>query len=171
LVVNVSAEQEDTDFMVVLHDVGPDGETLYLQRAFLRASHRAIDGARSSDHWVYHPHDRSALLDPGRVYELQISFPELGHVFRAGHMLELSILAPTFAPATDWGPMPLNLPGINTVYHSTEHPSRLILPTVSSISATGPPPECGSLEYQPCRPRVEPNFTAAGMTRDLGSRD
>ncbi len=170
LVFHVSAEQRDTDFMVVLHDIGPDGETLYLQRAFLRASHRAIDPARSSKHWAYHPHDRSQPLVPGRVYEVQISFPELGHVFRAGHALELSILAPNFTPATDWGPMPLNLPGINTVYHSTEHPSRLILPVVASISAKAPPPECGSLQYQPCRPQVEPNFTAAGMSRDLASR-
>ena len=170
LVLHVSAEAEDTDFMVVLHDIGPDGETLYLQRAFLRASHRAIDPAKSSEHWTHHPHDRSEPLVPGEAYELVISFPEVGHVFRAGHALELAILAPNFTPATDWGPMPINLPGINTVYHSAEHPSRLELPVVASIVATGPPPECGSLEYQPCRPQVEPNFTAAGMPRDLAGR-
>ncbi len=170
LVLHVSAEAEDTDFMVVLHDIGPDGETLYLQRAFLRASHRAIDPALSSEHWTHHPHDRSEPLVPGEAYELVISFPEVGHVFRAGHALELAILAPNFTPATDWGPMPINLPGINTVYHSADHPSRLELPVVASIVATGPPPECGSLEYQPCRPQVEPNFTAAGMPRDLAGR-
>ena len=170
LVLHVSAEAEDTDFMVVLHDIGPDGETLYLQRAFLRASHRAIDPAKSSEYWTHHPHDRSEPLVPGEAYELVISFPEVGHVFRAGHALELAILAPNFTPATDWGPMPINLPGINTVYHSAEHPSRLELPVVASIVATGPPPECGSLEYQPCRPQVEPNFTAAGMPRDLAGR-
>ena len=170
LVLHVSAEAEDTDFMVVLHDIGPDGETLYLQRAFLRASHRAIDPAKSSEYWTHHPHDRSEPLVPGEAYELVISFPEVGHVFRAGHALELAVLAPNFTPATDWGPMPINLPGINTVYHSAEHPSRLELPVVASIVATGPPPECGSLEYQPCRPQVEPNFTAAGMPRDLAGR-
>ncbi len=170
LVLHVSAEAEDTDFMVVLHDIGPDGETLYLQRAFLRASHRAIDPALSSEHWTHHPHDRSEPLVPGEAYELVISFPEVGHVFRAGHALELAILAPNFTPATDWGPMPINLPGINTVYHSADHPSRLELPVVAGIAAAGPPPECGSLEYQPCRPQVEPNFTAAGMPRDLAGR-
>lgn len=167
LVLHASAEAEDTDFMVVLHDVGPGGETLYLQRAFLRASHRAIDEAQSSEHWTHHPHDRSEPLVPGEVYELVISFPEVGHVFRAGHAVELAILAPSVTPSTDWGPMPIGLPGINTVHHSAEYPSRLELPVVASISATGPPPQCGSLEYQPCRPRVEPNFTAAGMPRDL----
>ncbi len=170
LVLHFSAEEADTDFMAVLHDVGPGGETLYLQRTFLRASHRAIDMSRSSEHWTYHPHDRAEPLVPGQVYEMVVSFPELGHVFRAGHTLELVILAPNFTPATDWGPMPINLPGINTVYHSAEHPSRLELPVVPGIVAAGPPPECGSLEYQPCRPRVEPNFTAAGMTRDLARR-
>ncbi|MCY4399026.1 MAG: CocE/NonD family hydrolase [Gemmatimonadetes bacterium] len=170
LVLHVSAQAEDTDLMVVLHDIGPDGETLYLQRAFLRASHRAIDPALSSEHWTHHPHDRSEPLVPGEAYELVISFPEVGHVFRAGHAVELAILAPSFSPATDWGPMAIDLPGINTVYHSADHPSRLELPVVASITAAGPPPECGSLEYQPCRPRVEPDFTAAGMTRDLAGR-
>ena len=170
LVLHASAEAGDTDFMVVLHDVGPDGETLYLQRAFLRASHRAIDPAMSSEHWTHHPHDRSEPLVPGEVYEFVISLPEVGHVFRAGHALEIAILAPSVTPATDWGPMPINLPGINTVYHSADHPSRLELPVVPSITAAGPPPECGTLEYQPCRPRVEPNFTAAGMSRDLVRR-
>lgn len=167
LVLHASAEAEDTDFMVVLHDIGPDGETLYLQRAFLRASHLAIDPDMSSEHWTHHPHDRSEPLMPGDVYEFVISFPEVGHVFRTGHALELAILAPSVTPATDWGPQPVNLPGINTVYHSSDHPSRLELPVVPSIAAAGPPPPCGSLEYQPCRPRVEPNFTAAGMPRDL----
>ena len=170
LVLHFSAEEDDTDFMAVLHDIGPDGETLYLQRTFLRASHRAIDASRSSEHWTYHPHDRAEPLVPGQVHEMVVSFPELGHVFRAGHALELVILAPNFTPATDWGPMPLNLPGINTVYHSAEHPSRLELPVVAGIAAAGPPPECGSLEYQPCRPRTVPTFTAAGMTRDLAGR-
>ncbi len=170
LVLHASAQAEDTDFMVVLHDVGPDGGTLYLQRAFLRASHRAIDADLSSEHWTHHPHDGSDPLVPGEVYEFVISFPEVGHVFRAGHAAELAILAPSPTPSTDWGPMPINLPGINTVYHSAEHPSRLELPVVPAITATAPPPVCGSLEYQPCRPRVEPNFTAAGMPRDLVRR-
>ncbi len=167
LILHVSAEAVDTDFMVALHDINPQGETLYLQRAFLRASHRAIDPARSSEHWTYHPHDRAEPLVPGEVYEVVISFPEVGHVFRAGHAVELAILAPSVTPSTDWGPMPIDLPGINTVYHSAEHPSRLELPVVPGVSATGPPPECGSLEYQPCRPAFQPNFTAAGMPRDL----
>ncbi len=170
LVLHASAQAEDTDFMVVLHDIGPEGETLYLQRAFLRASHRAIDPELSSEHWTHHPHDRSEPLVPGEVYEFVISLPEVGHVFRAGHTAELAILAPSPTPATDWGPLPINLPGINTVYHSADHPSRLELPVVPGIAATAPPPECGSLEYQPCRPRVEPNFTAAGMPRDLMRR-
>ncbi len=170
LVLHASAEREDTDFMAVLHDVGPDGETLYLQRSLLRASHRAVDRSRSDEFWTRHPHDRAEPLVPGRVYEFELAFPEVGHVFRAGHSIELAIVAPNFTPATDWGPMPLNLPGINTVHHSADQPSRLILPIVRSVVAAGPPPECGTLEYQPCRPHVEPTFTAAGMTRDLAGR-
>ncbi len=170
LVFHASATAEDTDFMVVLHDVGPDGETLYLQRAFLRASHRAIDPVRSTEHWTRHPHDRAEPLAPAEIYEFAISFPEVGHVFRAGHRIELAILAPSATPATDWGPMPIDLPGVNRIHHSPDHPSRLELPVVPGIVAPGPPPACGSLEYQPCRPATAPGFTAAGMTRDLAGR-
>jgi len=164
----VSSEQPDTDFMVVLHDVGPGGETTFVQRSFLRASHRAIDLARSSAHRVVHPHDRVEELKPGEIYEVKISMTEVGHVFRRGHFLELAIMAPSATPSPDWGPMPLDLAGVNTVYHSGRYPSHLRIPLVPGIKPQGSAPNCGELGdsglFQPCRPPL-PEVNNAARAR------
>lgn len=162
----VSSEQWDTDFMVAIHDLSPRGETLFVQRAFLRASHRAVDPERSSEHWVFHPHENVEKLDPGRIYKIQMSLPEVGHMFRRGHSLELAVLAPSASPAPDWGPMPLDLPGVNTIYHSAQHPSRLVIPIVPGLKPKAPALECGALGvelFQPCRPALPESLSAARM--------
>jgi len=63
--------------------------------------------------------------------------------------------------------MPLDLAGVNTVYHSAQHPSQLKIPVVPGLKAQGPEPKCGELAgaglFQPCRqPGPEAN-TAARM--------
>ena len=167
LTLYAGSERSDTDFMVVLHDVNARDETTYVQRAFLRASHRAVDAARSSVHRVVHRHDRMEALKPGVVYEIKLSMTDAGHVFRRGHRIELAIMAPSATPSPDWGPMPLDLAGVNTVYHSAQHPSQLKIPVVPGLKAQGPEPKCGELAgaglFQPCRqPGPEAN-TAARM--------
>ncbi len=99
----VSAEQKDTDFMVALHDVGPDRKLMYVQRRFLRASHRKLDPERSRPHSPYMQHDRVVDLAPGDVYEIEIPFFPVGYVLRRGHALELSIMAPNAIPLPTGG--------------------------------------------------------------------
>lgn len=151
-----SSEQKDTDVMVTLHDVDPAGNTLFLQRAVLRASLRAVDTARSSADGIIHRFDKVEELVPGRVYELTLSLYTLGHVVRQGHRLELAIMAPTSMFQPDWGPLPVSLPSLNRVYHSPQYPSSLILPIVSGEKAQSPPAPCGSLQFQPCRLAPKP---------------
>jgi putative CocE/NonD family hydrolase len=146
-----ASEQKDTDFMVTLHDVDPDGNTLFLQRAVLRASLRGVDTARSTADQIIHRFDKVEELVPGRIYEFKLSLYALGHVARQGHRLELSILAPSSMFQPDWGPLALSLPSLNKVYHSPQYPSALILPIVPGARAQAPPPPCGSLQFQPCR--------------------
>jgi predicted acyl esterase len=161
-----STEQKDTDFMVVMHDISPSGETLYLQRSFLRASHRMVDPTKSSSHWVYHPHEKIEELIAGQVYAIRMSMPEVGHVLRRGHSLELVILAPSVTPGPDWGPLPLALPGINTIYHSLQHPSSVLIPVIPGLKARAPALKCGVLGqelFQPCRPDTPESLSAARM--------
>lgn len=147
----VSSEQKDTDFMVTLHDIDADGNTLFLQRGLLRASMRAVDAARSTPDQIIQRYDKPEELVPGTIYEMKLSLYALGHVVRQGHTLELSLMAPSPLFQPDWGPLPLALPSLNRVYHSAQYPSSLTLPIVPGARAQAPPPPCGSLQFQPCR--------------------
>jgi uncharacterized protein len=157
----VTSEQKDTDFMVAMHDISPAGDTLYLQRGFLRASMRALDPARSTPHRLFYAFTNPQQVVPGQRYEIKIGLPPLGHVFRRGHVIELVIMSPGATPTPDWGLMPVDLPGRNTVHHSAEHAATLRLPIIPGLKAQAPPPPCGSTEFQPCRPAPTPPTTTA----------
>ncbi len=148
----LSSENVDTDLFVALHDVYPNGDVQYLQRGFLRASMRRVDEARSRPDRLWHPFDRKELLTPGQVYEMRLTLPELGAVLRAGHKLQLALLAPSPIPQPDWGLLPLALSGRNTVHSSTTYPSKIQVPVIPGAGAQGPEPACGSMAYLPCRP-------------------
>ena len=147
----VSSEQTDTDFMVTLKDIDAGGTTLFLQRGFLRGSMRAVDSARSSPDQIIQSFDHPEPLVPGQITEISLSIPAIGHVVRQGHRLELSILAPSAIPAPVMGGVAVGLPSLNKVYHAPAYPSQLVLPLVPNETAL-PPPPCGALQFQPCRP-------------------
>jgi hypothetical protein len=147
----VSSENVDTDFVVALHDIYPDGDVQYLQRGFLRASLRRVDAAKSTPGHLWRPYDKAEPLTPGQVYEMRLTLPPLGAVLRKGHRLEVALLAPSAIGQPDWGLSPINLPGRNTVYSSTKYPSQIRVPVIPGAKAQGPEPACGSLAFQPCR--------------------
>lgn len=147
-----SDQQRDTDVMVTLHDVDEQGNILYLQQDVLRASLRAIDTKNSYPDEQLRSFNKKEPLVPGTIYEMRLSIPPIGHVLRRGHSLELSIMTPpAIAPGGHWGFTLLPLPGRNTVYHSPQYPSRLVLPILPEARAQGPAPPCGALDHQPCR--------------------
>jgi predicted acyl esterase len=163
-----SCTTKDTDFFVVLSDIAPDGRTRALQRGMLRASLRAID--KQMSRWMsvdgeqvlvrpYHVLDSSQRLEPGKPYRFEIEVFPVGHVFREGHQLSLSIGPP---PVSDPVPYPSGRPklgrkvriesgsykyessppkGTVTIHRSQEHPSSVLLPLlpdVPSLSAEIP---------------------------------
>lgn len=151
LTLFVSTEDTDTDFMAVLHDVRPDGAVQYLQRGFLRASHRGGDSDERSAAWSRQKHQRSDPLVPGEVYKIEIPIFPVGHVLRRGHRLEVGVLAPNSVPDPHWALAIIMQPGVNTVHHSAEFASQLRVPVIPGLSAQASAPECGSLQNQPCR--------------------
>jgi predicted acyl esterase len=140
----------DTDFFVLLSDVAPDGKRYGLQRGLLRASHRSLDVQRS-DYLVtggqsilirpYHAHDRPEPVTPHVPCEFQIEIPAVGHVFRAGHRLEMTITRPPLAdpigvtqsglPSYQYDAYPPA--GTVTILHDTQHPSSLLLPVLPTL--------------------------------------
>ena len=151
LAFSFSSEQKDTDFMFTLKDVDPQGNTLYLQRAFLRASMRAVDQEKSTPDAVVQSFRKIEELVPGQIYPIEVSIAAIGHVVRKGHRLELSILAPSAIPTPVMGAVPVALPSVNNVYHSSKYPATLLMPVIPGEKAQKSPPECGSLQFQPCR--------------------
>jgi putative CocE/NonD family hydrolase len=155
VVLYAASGQTDTDFMVNLHDVSPSGDVTFIQRGYLRASRRAVDHARSTPQYVFHPHLKDEPLQPGHIYRFDFSMLPVAYVLRAGHALEMLLAAPSPIPSPGWGLTPLMLPGFNTVYDDADHASVLRIPVVPGIHAQGPEPACGSLPFQPCRPHSE----------------
>lgn len=153
----------DTDFFVLLSDVAPDGKAYGLQRGLLRASHRSLDPKRSDYANVggekilirpHHPHDRPVPVTPHVACEFQIEIPALGHVFRPGHKLAVTITRPPLAdpigvtksggPSYQYDSYPPA--GTVAILHDAEHPSSLLLPVLSKLPPL--PPEPVSLTRQ-----------------------
>ena len=149
----------DTEFFVEVTDEGPDGSVTYLQRGVLRASHFAVDDARS-DHTPdgriyrpYRPHTNAQNIpaNVGREYLVEI-WP-VGHVFRAGHRIAVKVHAPPLIDSF-YVYVPRTLPGINTILSGPGYESRIMLPMVptGAIQGLGAPLPCGAQEAVRCIP-------------------
>ena len=79
----------DTDWIVKLQDVAPDGSARDLTQGWLRASHRALDPTRSKPHFPDHAHDRIDPLTPGAATSFEIAILPTAHRFAPGHKLRL----------------------------------------------------------------------------------
>lgn len=121
----VSSTAKDTDFTVKLVDVYPDGRPMNVCDGILRARFR-----NGTD-------KRPELMVPGRVYELDIYVDVTSYVFKRGHRVRIEISSSNFPhysrnpntggdPATDT----VMMKAVQTVYHSSECPSCIILPVI-----------------------------------------
>jgi hypothetical protein len=126
-VLHAASSAPDTDWVVRLCDVWPDGRSLSVCDGILRARYR--DSLA-----------RPAPLTPGRTHRLRVDLSSTAHVFLAGHRLRLQVTSSDF-PRYDrnlntGGPFGTeSAPRVahNTVYHDAARPSHLLLPT--------PPPD------------------------------
>ena len=124
VILHVSSDAPDTDFTVKLVDVHPDGSAFNLDDTILRMRYR--EGF-----------DRHVHMESGTVYEVALGPLATANVFGAGHRLRIEISSSNF-PRYDRN---LNSGGNNydetewrvannAVHHSTEHPSRIVLPVL-----------------------------------------
>jgi putative CocE/NonD family hydrolase len=74
----------DTDFIVKLIEVWPDGRAMLLMDGVVRALYRDGNGANAQP------------LEPGRVYPLHLSLAHLHHTVRKGHRLEVDVTSSNF---------------------------------------------------------------------------
>ena len=114
----------DTDFTAKLVDVRPDGYAHNLQDGIVRARYRT--SAR-----------QAAFITPGQVYEYTIDLWATSHLLKAGHRLRVEISSSNF-PRFDRNPntgAPLGLDdrlesAQQTVHHSPQYPSHIVLPVI-----------------------------------------
>jgi hypothetical protein len=144
---------------VSIGDVWPNGDVEYVQKGWLRASHRKLvpaDDVNASPS-IYRPvHSHLAkdarLLDPGMPTRIDVEIPPVGQAFRKGHRIRVDVEMPSVLPEL-WAFAPLPIPALELVYHDPDHPSSILLPTLPGVTVPPAPAgaKCGDRIRQPCR--------------------
>jgi len=118
----ISSTAVDTDFVVRLTDVFPDGRSMLVCDGIQRARYRESN---------YRP----SLLDPGKVYELAVDLWATSHLFRRGHRLRAVVNSsnfPRFDVNPGTGESGATATGTviaeNVVYFDAARSSHLVLP-------------------------------------------
>ena len=117
----------DTDWMIKLIDVFPDGRSMPVSEGILRARFR--EGL-----------DKPKLLTPGQTYAYDIELTGTANVFQRGHRIRIDITSSNF-PQFDRNPNTGDPLGSSarvrvaqqTIHHGGDKPSAIILPVVSAL--------------------------------------
>jgi putative CocE/NonD family hydrolase len=146
----------DTDLQVTLSEVRPDGQEVYVQRGWLRASHRRLDPARTTALRPFQTHQAADArpLFAGLPTKVRIEVNPVDYVFRAGSHLRLTIDTPLSSGL--WVFAPNLTPVVNRVLHDPAHPSMLVLGRLPGGRARVAAQPCDTLINQPCRPNLTP---------------
>ncbi|HEV7448357.1 MAG TPA: CocE/NonD family hydrolase, partial [Steroidobacteraceae bacterium] len=162
MVLNLFAaiDQPDTNWIIILKDVGPDmavrtareGEREIsndllereLTRGWLKASYRALDPERSKPWKPWHRLTREARepVLPGEITEYAIEILSTANLFRRGHRICVEITShdlPTgVSGATNVEYIPNHICSSKTtlhkIYHDAQRPSHLLLPIISETA-------------------------------------
>ncbi len=143
----------DTDLQVTLSEVRPDGKETYVQNGWLRASHRKLDPALSTDIDPVPTHlkEDAAPLPAGEFSLVRVPIFPVAHEFRAGSKIRVVVQAVSGdRPIWDFDTVD-NGTTVNTVALGGAEASRLVLPIVSGTTAGAPLPTATALRGEPSR--------------------
>jgi len=121
-----ASSAKDTDFMIKLIDVYPDGRALNVTEGIVRARFR-------NSIW-----DAPSLIEPRPTDEYKIELLPVAIIFKKGHRIRIHVSSSSW-PLWDRNQNTGNPIGMDaemivaqqTIYHDTDHPSRIILPIIS----------------------------------------
>ena len=124
VVLHVSSDAIDTDFVAKLVDVYPDGRAINMAEGILRTRYR--EGLSSPK-----------PLDPDKAHELEIDLVGTAVAFQKGHRIRVDVTSSHF-PQFDRNPNtgePFGTSGAvkvanQTVYHKAARPSHIVLPVI-----------------------------------------
>ncbi|MEP7113482.1 MAG: CocE/NonD family hydrolase, partial [Ilumatobacteraceae bacterium] len=152
----IASTSADTDVEATISEVRPDGQEIYVQSGWLRASERKLADSATELRPAHTNLEADASDLPVGVFtEVRVELLPFAHPFRAGSRLRLTIDAPGNNRPV-WEFRTIDNGETVTVATDTEHPSKLVLPVVTGVDVPEPaPPACGSLRGQPCRTWVK----------------
>lgn len=122
----VSSSAKDTDFIVRVSDVYPDGRSVLVMDYIRRARYR--DG-----------YGKEVFMEPAKVYAVNFDVGWTSLIFNKGHRIRVTVAstgAPFYEPNPNTGePLTLNFPektvvATNTVHHDKIRSSRIVAPLV-----------------------------------------
>jgi uncharacterized protein len=131
LYLEASIDIDDTNWMVDLVDVDPQGNRQLVSAGHLKAAHRALDAQKSKPYLPIHPMQRPVPIPPGEVIEYAIAMMPTSNVFQKGHAIELIIRNQDdiLSRLGTWGVY--MLPFMRTVTHHIHFgKSHLLLPVI-----------------------------------------
>lgn len=125
IVLYAASSARDTDFTAKLIDVYPDGTAYNLTEGIIRARFR-------ESIW-----EAPKLLTPEEIYRYTLRLQPTSNVFGSGHRIRVHLSSSNF-PLWDRNPNTGNAQGMDgelkiakqTIYHSREYPSHIILPLI-----------------------------------------
>ena len=119
-----ASSARDTDWMVRLCDVHPDGRSIVLTEGVIRARYRGSVEGESTE-----------LLEPGEVARYAIRLYPVANVFRRGHRIRLDVTSSSFPrfsrnlnTGEDVGTGTRMEVAQQTVLHTDVYPSHVVLP-------------------------------------------
>lgn len=126
--IHFATDAPDTDVVVKLCDVWPDGRSMLLAEGIQRCRFR-------------HGRDREVPMVPGRPEAITVDLVATSNVFAAGHRIRVHVTSSSF-PRFDRNPNtghPLGVDGhddlqvaAQIVFHDARRPSHVILPVIPS---------------------------------------
>ncbi len=130
-----SIDQPDTKFRVEVREEGSDA--IYpLASGWLKASHRALDPARTTAWEIAHDHTKEVPVVPGEINEYTVQLRPMSHLFREGKQIKVeisSIDVPTDIETYDvmWH-VCNSATTLHKIYRDGCHQSRASLPVIPS---------------------------------------
>jgi putative CocE/NonD family hydrolase len=126
MVLYAASSAKDTDWIVRLSDVYPDGRAIFMTEGIIRARYRGgVDG------------DTVELLEPGEVAEYRIRLYPTANVFARGHRLRLDVTSSSFPrfsrnlnTGEDVGTGTRMEVAHQSVLHTDRYPSHVVLPVI-----------------------------------------
>ncbi|MGI8973846.1 MAG: CocE/NonD family hydrolase [Gaiella sp.] len=126
VVLYAASSARDTDFVVRLCDVFPDGRSIFLTEGIIRARYRGSVEGESTE-----------LLEPGEVAEYRIRCYPVANVFRRGHRIRLDVTSSSFPrfsrnlnTGEDVGTGTRMEIARQSVLHTSTYPSHVLLPVI-----------------------------------------